>query len=198
MRILNGFAIIMAGLVLLAAVATAVSQDSNRGLFDSIMDLIRALLLKLGIGSDLPATTTTTEPCPQPYIFVGNGCCVDANNNGICDSEEMATTTTTTIPRPPSTSISTTTSTTVSTTSTTTTSTTTTLKIRCKVNQDCGETLEERVCWYDGIYSKTTTKICGNPGRPAAFCKEKVIMGITPIVKCVNRCETINGTAECF
>ncbi|MEM5812694.1 MAG: hypothetical protein QW286_03175, partial [Candidatus Aenigmatarchaeota archaeon] len=26
--------------------------------------------------------------CEPPYIIKGNGCCIDNNNNGICDSDE--------------------------------------------------------------------------------------------------------------
>jgi hypothetical protein len=62
--------------------------------------------------------------CNKPYILVGEDCCLDTDDNSICDSDETSTTTTTS-----TTSTTTTTSTTSSTTTTratTTTNTTTT------------------------------------------------------------------------
>ncbi len=35
--------------------------------------------------------------CKKPYILVGNDCCLDQNDNGVCDSDEITTTTLPTI-----------------------------------------------------------------------------------------------------
>lgn len=54
------------------------------------MKLIKILpLLILGI---LVAACTPEVVCNKPYIRVGTGCCVDVNNNYICDSDETEST----------------------------------------------------------------------------------------------------------
>jgi len=59
----------------------------------------RILLGILLISVILVAGCTQTEIiCNKPYIKVGTDCCLDVNDNGICDKDE--TTTTTTIYRP--------------------------------------------------------------------------------------------------
>jgi len=62
--------------------------------------------------------------CNKPYIRVAGDCCLDLNDNNICDSDEVTTTTTTTTTTSTTTSTSST-STTASTVSTTSTTTST-------------------------------------------------------------------------
>ena len=58
--------------------------------------------------------------CGSPYILVGKSCCLDGNGNGICDSDEKAAATATTIGEQPETSTSVTVTTTSIRSSTTT------------------------------------------------------------------------------
>lgn len=66
-----------------------------------------------------------TPTCNKPYILVGNGCCLDNDNNNVCDNDEATKTTievtTTTIATTTTTSITSTTTITTSTSSTSTT-----------------------------------------------------------------------------
>lgn len=84
--------------------------------------LVLLIVLFAGCGSNIV--------CNPPYIQVGSSCCLDQNENNICDKDEPATTTTTTSTTTTSTTSTTTTTTTIiatTTTATTTTTTTTTL-----------------------------------------------------------------------
>ena len=47
-----------------------------------------------GTGSATNATTNAVV-CNKPYMLVGTSCCLDVNNNGICDKDETPTTPTT-------------------------------------------------------------------------------------------------------
>lgn len=112
--------------------------------------------------------------CNTPYIRVGNGCCLDTNDNRICDSDESTiyqTTTTTSV---------TTISTSMTTTSfpisiiTTTSITTTTLQPECYLNSDCGingtEILKNYTCYYNNINRQYIVYRCVNPGTSSAKC----------------------------
>ena len=56
--------------------------------------MIEKLLLALGIIAIIfiSGCTQTGAVCNKPYILVGNSCCLDKNDNGICDSDETAAT----------------------------------------------------------------------------------------------------------
>jgi len=157
--------------------------------------LLIGLVLMAGCLCNVPSglvpvtSTTTTEPCPQDNIMVGSTCCLDENANGICDSDEETTTTqeeTTTTMEP-----TTTTSTTVTTTTQTTTSTT----IACSVNADCGQRLEERVCYKGDVYIKRTSPMCSSPGTQKSTCITKVVMDTSPSADCGNQ-YCVNGTCK--
>ncbi|MCX6695912.1 MAG: hypothetical protein NTU61_06420 [Candidatus Altiarchaeota archaeon] len=165
--------------VLFIFLASMASAASEKGIIDQIMDLIRGILSKVGLWSPPTTTTTSTLPlCNPPYIQDGDSCCLDANNNGVCDGVEEITTTT----------VTTTTSTSTSTTSTTSTTTSTTLKINCYSNIDCGESKEEYVCHNDNVYSKRTSFICMSPGTPSSKCVERQVQDNTPLIKCMHGC----------
>ncbi|MBN2014333.1 MAG: hypothetical protein JW778_04060 [Candidatus Altiarchaeota archaeon] len=126
--------------------------------------------------------------CNKPYILVGNECCLDVNDNKICDVDETTTT-------------STTTSTTITTTSTTstTTTTTTTLPIACFINSDCGQRIEEKVCYRGDVYIRLVTPICMKPGKLESYCIQRISFSgasidtePTPFERCSRGCE--NGT----
>ena len=91
----------------------------------------------------LLAGCTNSVVCNKPYIQVGSACCLDANDNSICDSDEPSTTTTTVTTTTTTTRSTTTTSTTTTsrptTTTSTTTSTTTTTKPVSPYLSSCGQ-----------------------------------------------------------
>ena len=66
----------------------------------------------------------TQKSCIEPYVLIGEYCCLDDNGNGVCENYDTTTTMSTTTTS--TTSTTRTTTTTSTTTSTTTTSTTTT------------------------------------------------------------------------
>lgn len=119
--------------------------------------------------------------CNKPYIRVGSDCCLDSNDNSICDSDEISpTTTTTTIT---STTIIITTTTIIKKTTTTIklvpTTTTTTISPECYVNSDCGvngtKIIMNYICYQGDIHRVYLTYRCKNPGTSSAKCigKEK-------------------------
>ena len=126
--------------------------------------------------------------CSDPYVKIGDSCCVDGDGNGVCDKDEsqisstvmsittiISTTTTTTTQS----SATTTTATTIATIETTTSAgkTTTTLKA-CKAASDCGESyLGGCTCQGEGV-TKTVYKPVCNSGT----C---IWRGETEIDKCV-------------
>jgi hypothetical protein len=50
-----------------------------------------------GLGALTPTTTEAALVCNAPYIESGGECCVDRNDNGVCDKEESSDTTETTL-----------------------------------------------------------------------------------------------------
>jgi len=112
--------------------------------------------------------------CSDPYVKIGDSCCVDGDANGICDKDDAQTLTTTkedTTTRQATTSTTSTLApasstlpqTTVATTSSTQGKTTTTLKA-CKTAADCGTAyLGGCTCQGDGV-TKTVYKPVCNAG----------------------------------
>ncbi|MFH0863103.1 MAG: hypothetical protein V1875_08770 [Candidatus Altiarchaeota archaeon] len=112
--------------------------------------------------------------CNQPYIQVGNSCCLDRNKNGICDADELTTTTRATTPTtaaPTTTSAPVTTQTMPATV--TTTVTTTVPAVACSMNKDCGDVINYTKCYNGNVVMYVETPICTNPGKPAAQCIKK-------------------------
>ncbi len=56
------------------------------GLF--IFGLVLSVFLLAGCQAETPTGNATV--CNKPYILVGTSCCLDANDNGICDKDEEA------------------------------------------------------------------------------------------------------------
>ena len=137
------------------------------------------------------------EPfCPQKYILVGSDCCLDENENGICDSDEAQTTTT---KKPTTTTAQTTSSTIVMTTSTTTSSTssttTTVAEVACTVNDDCGVRSERLVCNEGDLYTQMISYLCRKPGTSEAQCVMKtgfkgasMVSKASPTERCSDGC----------
>ena len=178
------FALFVAFFVL----ASLASAQSEGGILNAIKGLFRTILSMLGMGVSTPKETTTTQPlCSPPYIQVGAGCCLDENENGICDGDEESTATT--VEETSSTIVtSTLAATTTESTSTTERPTTTTIRIRCARNLDCGVAREDKVCYKGDIYLKKVTPICRNSGTAAAECIEKTAIGEYPVEDCLHEC----------
>ncbi len=108
--------------------------------------------------------------CNKPYIKVGTSCCLDVNDNKICDDHETMTSVvittsvlpTTTTPKPETTA-----STSVATTTTTFT---------CSVNSDCGQTHYEGkpFCLEGKIARVLYSPFCRHPGTLEAECISKI------------------------
>ncbi len=92
--------------------------------------LLCVLVLSVAL---LAGCTGESIVCKTPYIRVGSSCCLDRNDNGLCDTDETTTTssTTTTMSTSTTTTMPTTTSSTTTTSTTTTSSTTTTNPSKC-------------------------------------------------------------------
>lgn len=157
--------------MLTAAFAEAKTTKST-GIVDRVIDFIKGIvnaILNAITGSK--ATTTTTKPtttaplCSPPYIQVGKRCCMDGNNNGICDTDEVTTTAATTVA-----TTTTRQTTTRATTTTEQTTTTTTLVIKCNTNIDCGTPLDVNICYEKAIYKLTDIPMCKNRGTPESYC----------------------------
>jgi len=56
---------------------------------------MRAIIIVflVAFGVILAACSKPAPVCAKPYMVLGNTCCLDANGNGICDSDETANTT---------------------------------------------------------------------------------------------------------
>ncbi|MBU0761696.1 MAG: hypothetical protein KKD39_01610 [Candidatus Altiarchaeota archaeon] len=120
--------------------------------------------------------------CPVNYIQVGTDCCLDLNDNSICDKDEETETTyseapttveETTSTLDESTTLIETTST-IQTTSTVLVTTTAPPQIACSTNSDCGERREERICKDGDVYLQSISPYCRTPGSPQSECINKV------------------------
>lgn len=131
-----------------------------------------------------------TVQCEPPHMRVGNECCLDINNNQICDLDEevVEASTSTTNPEPlpqpvwiPPHS------------TTATTSSTTTTSIACTMHTDCGEDWEYLRCYRGSVYSYVESPRCLHPGQLNAECTWKSDM--TVYEKCEQWETCVN--AEC-
>jgi len=145
--------------------------------FSDILDWISGLF---GGGKKEPQAQTQPEiVCKPPYILVGGGCCLDRNQNRICDKDETTTTArqTTTTKGTTSTQNQPTTTAQTQETATTAQATTTTAgaqAVRCNTNSDCGQAVEELLCNNGDVYLKKTIQMCKDPGKPTSSCVAKI------------------------
>ena len=82
----------------------------------------------------------------EPYMRLGMGCCLDSDDDGICDSDE-----------------------------TTTTSSTLLDYVMCRKDADCGVTRTEYICRLGDVYRLTFTHLCRRPGLRSSGCEQVVI-----------------------
>lgn len=142
--------------------------------------------------------------CNPPYITVGKKCCLDKNNNRICDKDEAGAARATTVSaRPVATTTLSTTSRAAATTitattqpATTTTFTTSITQVTCSVNSECGAQTEKRVCYQGDLYLQRNSPICKKSGTPESYCIQKTsFVGASmttqakPIKICMNGCK---------
>ncbi|MFH0861997.1 MAG: hypothetical protein V1875_03105 [Candidatus Altiarchaeota archaeon] len=146
-------------------------------------------------------STTTTLFCQEPYIQVGDSCCLDRDGSGVCDSEEYAPADEQApeeeeqLGEEPTTTTEPTATTEPPTTPTAPVPTTTQASIACVKNSDCGQEVIENVCKDGDVYRQQTNPLCNSPGTVRAECKMKVkLVGQTmtqpavPSERCANGC----------
>ena len=138
------------------------------------------ILAPAGTGPAEEAIVKPTLPeCNEPYVRIGQECCKDLDDTGICDKYEEE------IPEP---------TTTVTTMLTTTSSTLT--PIACRLNSDCGNQTLEKICYRNDVYIQKTTPICQKPGTQEARCVyrkalegESITSEANPHERCSSGCE---------
>ncbi|MBD3262636.1 MAG: hypothetical protein GF334_13365 [Candidatus Altiarchaeales archaeon] len=159
-------------------VSCAAAQEA--GFFNNLIRSLQNIIDSLFGGSQTPPQTTTTVfACNPPYIVRGSDCCLDRNENQVCDEDETTTTVkqTTTTEKTQTTEKPTTT-TAKPTTTIKPTTTTTTIYIECHDSSDCGVKKTELVCYNNDVYEQTSTPICYRKGTPDSECK-MLTSGIT-------------------
>jgi hypothetical protein len=91
----------------------------------------------------------------------------------------------------PTTSTSSTTTTAAPTTSTapptTTSSTVEPYRVDCRMNADCGEAADERICNEGNVYVNRVSPACQNPGTPYAKCVNRTALSRSPAEVCSTR-----------
>ncbi|MBU4266457.1 MAG: hypothetical protein L6243_01785 [Candidatus Altiarchaeales archaeon] len=138
------------------------------------------LILLIGIAI-LSGCLSDSIVCNSPYIRFEDYCCLDENDDGVCDSDKpriLSTITSTTI---------TTVIITTSSTTTTTSTTSTTFEPECYMNKDCD--LVKNVCINDDVYSQRMERICRHPGTLNAICIGTTTSHITYTAEFKKRCE---------
>jgi hypothetical protein len=131
-------------------------------------------------------SSTGGVECESPHIRFGEGCCLDRNDNGVCDSDEVAEIRQPAPARKPSeTTVTTHTTATTQSTATTSTIDSTTISpttlyvstsstvVACRKDADCGgETFKcgAYFCRDGDVYRTCKIMGCYNPGQADSFC----------------------------
>jgi len=173
--------VLAAVLLLLSASFTAASDGIVGELFDLFSSILDNILGLFSVG-DEASSPESKLVCTTPYILAGETCCLDRNNNRICDKNEAQTTTLSPVT---STSL---TKTTTNLPETTSSSSTTTLFITCVSNRDCGEPVEQRVCYHGDVHIQRLSPMCKNPGKPTSYCVTKSTVEEKPVDICAGEC----------
>lgn len=179
-----GYQNLLCTLTILLLVSTALAQDDviseeKQGFFSKILSAIKSLINKI-LGKSATEPADDRIVCETPYIRVGVECCLDSDENLICDKDEASTST-----------VAPTTSTTLLTTSTIVTTTSiaeTTTTIACELNADCGNVTTERRCLAGSVYEQTMSPVCRSPGKPDAQCILRSSKLEYAIEKCAGSC----------
>ncbi len=116
------------------------------------------------------STTTTLEllVCERPYMRFGMGCCLDVNDNSICDDDELKTTTTTLSDY-----------------------------IRCNDDLECGKTRIEYKCVEKEAHRLTIDHFCLNAGTRASVCETNVVDDLVKICAVDEQCSLKDDSVEC-
>ena len=122
--------------------------------------------------STTSTSTTTTSTmqlivCKPPYIRFGAGCCLDANSNRVCDSDEALLVTSTTLPD----------------------------YVFCSNDNHCGPTRVEYVCRGGNVHRMIFSFICKNPGTRQSNCERNVVDDT--IDMCASDQECVSGKDKC-
>jgi len=124
-------------------------------------------------GGGQSVSTSTTLPqieqCRSPLVRIAGECCMDADNNTLCDELVIPV------------------------------SSTTSTLIACSTNSDCGNQTQIRICYKGDVYLQQVTPICQKPGTPEVRCVyrtslvgETITTAAIPVERCFKGCE--NGS----
>lgn len=142
------------------------------------------LILLIGIAI-LSGCLSDSIVCNSPYIRFEDQCCLDENDDGVCDSDKpriLSTTTTAVLI-------------TTSSTTTTTSTTSTTIEPECYINKDCD--LTKDICRNGDVYSWRMGRICHRSGTVNAICTGTSTGSTTELVKhCEGNTTCVGG--ECI
>ncbi|MCX6694733.1 MAG: hypothetical protein NTU61_00335 [Candidatus Altiarchaeota archaeon] len=146
-----------------------------------------------GVSSNDTGGSGTSVVCNTPYIRIADGCCLDVNENMICDADEnpavsTTETTQTTLQQTATTIASSTTQKTVTSTS----QPTSTTIIRCRTSKDCGVESSYKKCYLGDVVTYYETPKCSHPGQPSAECIKT--SRIEPSQMCMEWQTCINAT----
>ena len=167
-----------------------------------VLSLLFTVVFLMGcVGSPQKDAKKSALVCNDPYIRVGSGCCLDENQNSVCDEDEEAETTS----KPSETKINQATTTikaqatTVPTTTSPGAASSSTLKYACEKNEDCPEpTYGSKRCSGKNVVQDKTTFKCSKPATLDAKCigsiKTETVEGCSE--RCVGgACVTEGGDA---
>lgn len=171
---MKAYTILLLGITSFILLSCVAAETKNGGVLNTMLELIKTGFGELiGLLQSIIGQEKQEAGCEPPYILSGSQCCLDLDNTGICDRDEVDSTTTT-HRTTTTTAIMQETTTTIQQETTTTQGTTTTAppEIACYVNSDCGQMREERVCYKGDVYRQRITPTCRNPGTVDAICIE--------------------------
>jgi len=124
-----------------------------------------------------------TFVCNPPYMRKGNYCCLDINNNQVCDEDEtIVTVSTSTLPPAQTTLTTGMTLPPQTTVSTASTSTMISITVACITHSDCGTERNQTKCYQGNVVTYFEKPTCSRPGRPDAQCVMK--SSVEPYDRC--------------
>ncbi|MFH0860248.1 MAG: hypothetical protein V1921_03515 [Candidatus Altiarchaeota archaeon] len=153
---------------------------------EKIITVLFLVSVMLAAGCTSPSQKAPAQAeivCNVPYIQVGKECCLDGDNNSICDNDEKTTTL-------EETTVASTVESTTTAEPTTSVETTTSTKFTCTINADCGgPNLGQLRCYQEKVVQDVTSYRCSKPGTADSKCMGSIKTEI--VETCAERC--LNG-----
>jgi hypothetical protein len=175
------FTLALMGMVILPILIALTSHNQEEVVVESEMEGMGAatttstsstMTSTTSTSSSTSVTSTTQQQivCTSPYIRFGLGCCLDTNNNSICDPDEPEETTTTTLAD----------------------------YIRCFNDLDCGPTRVEYKCVENDLFRVSVTHFCRNAGSRASSCETHKVEDLVDYCKPHQQCYiSSDGSGRC-